>query len=1526
MPVNHEGLVDYIINETKKQGVTLDPAEVMQMAGAGLKANGYTPTVDDFGRISDIARNRVGTPTKNEAPSLASQYGSEVADTFGLAGKKIALGANAAVGGLLNAARVPNPYGGDNLPVISPEYRDALAQRLQQQAQSVQTQEAGMDPFSAAGSNLLAYSTPVTGLTAALGDTTNKAVQMQDQGKDLRDPLNRLNLGVTAGTNAALSVVPTASALGQEGRMAAAALAGTGVVSNLAATGLQGATDYATGNEQFAPGAADYAVGAGLGLLPGAHALPAALRGERVARQARITEDAAIAQRAQDFGQPANRGDDVVPAPVGQGVLPAEAIPVARDAAYGMQGAVKEVPGSEVASTLHESYTPEELKALLGKKAEKIGSQPVTVQEPAAVGSIDAQKRIDERTKRADQTAFDAEQQSLAAEQQASPLSPEAQAYVDSLPPERQTALAPSVEHLRANPDPKGYLGNLQMIDEGLQRRANKTRIGAAVETPREQTSPSLLDGPLVGKSLHDIEELFNADKKISEGHLQRLFKEDWKKADRQLRLTGEVRDDLLEKHGVDLSTDSPDYKAIYQSGYDAKDYRTELGNLHEAENLQTPEDMGHFLINNLYKTLDRSGDELANKLRDTAMAIVSTKMHAAGADPVAVMRKAGAEQIQSGLRDPKEVNQIAELIQGKMKDMLDEKARNAPEGKRYLVEPETGKARLVTDYTAVDPKETVAYADLSPAQQNRVDVAEKNTQRKLAGRNQARTGASMNPADALIEGGKAVGKLSKELLNVTRGDTNLASRTLRYAEGLAGASAIDRLARSSHEGVRKVAERFNEAFHVAQKVKTETHEAATKARALTSIVDPRKEFALRRLDKPNFEPGQNWASSDLMDMYTGAKPRAAILKDVFDGVDLANKATYDIAQKSGLPTVTSDSKNVLVRRHTPQAQTVFDGNNPSALDTWVKVLSEKNGIPEEVVLKDWGPSEVGEGALVGRVGMEQSRKYPFQPAYIKDAKGKVIKMIETDPHSYVEGLFQSTADRIGFHSAFEGASTGSDLAKSLPELKVGVINKEQIAAVNDAVNAYHNVSSHGLDANDKGTVRYYNDAKKIISNLMLTATAYQDALEHFNLVGSVPVQHVLYGVANRAMNPGRAVREGGLEKTIYNKTDLRRGDVAGVSPGQTIDNVANGLRRGSLRNTMNRSVRGAAYESARSWITSMRKDGISLLDEGYAAKHHLPDSLIASLKDGSATDADIHAAATRVAENVVGESRNRAQQGTLSRNDKLLLLGPLFRRYAENRIRTILRTMESARGILSRDASTAAKAHAFSRIVGESVAGLGLGAAATTAATAALYYGMDSLRMMYESGDYKIPVLVQVLGGGPIGNSIQETARAGDLTGKRIWQMLVAPFGLASTAVSAGEKPADAVPAVKRINRLMNVKDMTGPYAYNLYKEKTAKLFGKVSITGGEGPSYLSQSRADLRKALLEQDYKKVNRITAKVQEANSDAEYNKFIRSAMLLHQYRDEKTGGAKLIKLRLALGPAAFKRLQKVDNDLEMRLSE
>jgi hypothetical protein len=1496
---NYDEMVDYVTRKFEDRGQTPDPAAVMRVSARIIKKQGVQVDATHMAGLSDAARRRLAAPTQNgTAPGswervkeVAGEYGSGVADALNVAGKTISLGSTAAVGGVA-------------LPFVSNETGARWSDTVRQQASDLgvaQERAGGLN--SAAGAMMAGPLAPA----AILGGVAQKGAQMQDQGQNPTDLANRINLGGTAalqtgltaagagvGAGAArLGTVAGGTAFGLRGVAGQAALAGTGAAAGLAATGAQAGLDYATGNEQFAPGAEDYLVNAGMNA-----AVPA---------MAMARTGVAGALRAAEGRRQVNM-DQLLAAKQGDAAL---ADAAANDAAVSKRIDLEDAQQQAVAKAQEAlSNTPE-----VASERARIDADIRQAQYEGVAGAVDntsVADRILRERMAADREAFNAADQEQYAREQAqqdaemAQRDAEAQTLSEVLPPS-------------------------EAVNESV----------SSYSSPYLQKSP--LDGPLSNKSAKEIEGMFVADAAIGDKHLQRLFKEDWEKAKKQLNRTGEINDNLLNKHNVDLGTNSPDYAAIYQYGYDARDYRKELSNLQEAENLQSPEDMGYFLINNLSDTLSKSGDTLSGKLSNQAMVLVSDKIRAAGLDPVEVMRKAGADQISSGLRTVKEVNQIAEVIQSQMEQrikksvgkntqpseaslFIDTAADTAPvqEGTpvqapepRYLVEPATGKARLVTDRMTVDPKETVAYSDLTPEQKNRVDVAAKNLSRRVVGRDVTRSGAAINPAIPLVEGMQALGKGAKvvrdkadalaETIQGGVGDATPLARSIRGAQEWLGADMQDRLKKSSNPYARNAGERIGRSIENQHASQGRMHVDRTKALELVSA-SADKAAALRKADEPikPMDPEQEYTSGRLRNMYEGRTDVPEILRDVVDGVQLTNQSTRKEATDQGLDVVKGDGNNVFVRHKTQEFYNLLDEGAGSWFgQRLIRSLVDMNNMdPKKVQELLYPDTKEGRGisASVRMDAIEQSRKFKNFPQYIRNEKGDGwIRLLETDPTRYVNTTFDAMSRRVGFHKGFGGVSSSADLGNILPGLELAPKSVRETVA--RAINAFNGEHETSLDMSSGNAIAGLRNAKQIISAMQTSGAAPMDLTETLNIAAHVPVTHAFTGVVNSVRKPGRAVQEGGMEADVKNRVDLR-GKGTEVS-----GNVAGALRRGFGRNVVNRAVQAAGYEAGRSWASSLQKNGVALVDEGFLTMNRVSDQMAQRFRDKKATDQDVKVLATMVAENITGQKRNVAQSGRLSRNALVAMVGPLYRRYGENRVRNLIRAVDGAAAIMAKkDQPLAKRAAIASRMLGQSLTATGFSSAAATAVGGALVYGLEALPMYFGSSQGTIPLLVNVLGGGVAGSVLQQTQQPGNLAVTDLASMLFWPFGYASSvanAVSSG-KPQNLVPGVSRIMGAVSNDDRAGKLAYRAFRSAQAK----VESSTGSGFTANAYRRA-LRDAVLSGNRDDIREALAAARKAQSPDDFQTFLKRSILL------PSDPVKLRKYYNEIGEEAFRKIQAHD---------
>jgi hypothetical protein len=839
-----------------------------------------------------------------------------------------------------------------------------------------------------------------------------------------------------------------------------------------------------------------------------------------------------------------------------------------------------------------------------------------------------------------------------------------------------------------------------------------------------------------------------------------------------------------------------------------------------------------------------------------------------------------------------------------------------APEP-RYLVEPATGKARLVTDRMTVDPKETVAYSDLTPEQKNRVDVAAKNLSRRVAGRDVTRSGAAINPAIPLVEGMQALGKGAKvvrdkadtlaETIQGGVGDATPLARSIRGAQEWLGADMQDRLKKSSNPYARNAGERIGRSIENQHASQGRMHVDRTKALELVSA-SADKAAALRKADEPikPMDPEQEYTSGRLRNMYEGRTDVPEILRDVVDGVQLTNQSTRTEATDQGLDVVKGDGNNVFVRHKTQDFYNRLDDGAASWFgQRLIRSLADMNNMdPKKVQELLYPDTKEGRGisASVRMDAIEQARKFKNFPQYIRNEKGDGwIRLLETDPTRYVNTTFDAMSRRVGFHKGFGGVSSSADLGNILPGLELAPKSVRETVA--RAINAFNGEHETSLDMSSGNVIAGLRNAKQIISAMQTSGAAPMDLTETLNIAAHVPITHAFTGVVNSVRKPGRAVQEGGMEADVKNRVDLR-------GKGTEISgNIRGALQRGFGRNVVNRAVQAAGYEAGRSWASSLQKNGVALVDEGFLTMNRVSDQMAQRFRDKKATDQDVKVLATMVAENITGQKRNVAQSGRLSRNALVAMVGPLYRRYGENRVRNLIRAVDGAAAIMAKkDQPLAKRAAIASRMLGQSLTATGFSSAAATAVGGALVYGLEALPMYFGSGQGTIPLLVNVLGGGVAGSVLQQTQQPGNLAVTDLASMLFWPFGYAASTINSLEsgKPQNLVPGVSRIMGAVSNDDRAGKLAYRAFRSAQAK----VESSTGSGFTANAYRRA-LRDAVLSGNRDNIREALSAARKAQSPDDFQTFLKRSILL------PSDPVKLRKYYNEIGEEAFRKIQAHD---------
>jgi hypothetical protein len=1461
---NYDEMVDYVTRKFEDRGQTPDPAAVMRVSARIIKKQGVQVDANHMAGLSDAARRRLAAPTQNgTAPGswervkeVAGEYGSGVADALNVAGKTISLGSTAAVGGVA-------------LPFVSNETGARWSDTVRQQASDLgvaQERAGGLN--SAAGAMMAGPLAPA----AILGGVAQKGAQMQEQGQNPTDLANRINLGGTAalqtgltaagagvGAGAArLGTVAGGTAFGLRGVAGQAALAGTGAAAGLAATGAQAGLDYATGNEQFAPGAEDYLVNAGMNA-----AVPA---------MAMARTGVAGALRAAEGRRQVNM-DQLLAAKQGDAAL---ADAAANDAAVSKRIDLEDAQQQAVAKAQEAlSNTPE-----VASERARIDADIRQAQYEGVAGAVDntsVADRILRERMAADREAFNAADQEQYAREQA-----QQEAEIAQRDAEARRDLAP--EYAR---DAARKLG-LNADDVVAQARAEAAsqRMGETVRDPiadrvrfmaranevmgdfptvpdRATAKP---EGPVVIPRIEDIPKARDMPSTTLEG-----------------AVTAPIGDPLAQvrreqqANRMRNATNRAGEEAAVASREQAKAAREAVRSAYQAERLDR-------------RTATRLMDELGAKNLSEKRAAEIQAAHEYSVENLIPQRNTAGDTYEGAYP----------TLEGQTGKEFDTAADTAPvqEGTpvqapepRYLVEPATGKARLVTDRMTVDPKETVAYSDLTPEQKNRVDVAAKNLSRRVAGRDVTRSGAAINPAIPLVEGMQALGKGAKVVGRLTKrgvgrivdnasealsGDRTHTGRAVRTVMEMIGDDSTDRLKRSSSAPVRDAGDRINQAIEESHIAQQRMHKAMETARTGAATMDASKAKALHEADQPSkpMDPKQEYANSPWKMMLEGKLEVPENLQQFVDAKDLANQSTRDEALAAGVPIGKGTGKNVFIRHFTGDTHGILASGSDSVLGSkFVRAMSELNGVAPEQIKKDFfGLDALGKGAGVRLDPMEIGRKYKEFPSHLRDGDN-YIRLLETDPSRYVRSTFEGTARRIGFYKAFGGAVDVSDLSKLMPQLN-GVADAQKAAVVR-AINAYNGFGELRWNAGDRGAVEGINNAKRVVGSLLTSATAPVDVSEVVNIVNHVPLTYALEGLANGAVRNKRAVAEGGLDSDVKNRVDLRG------AMTQATGNFAAGVQRAAGRNIVNRYTHTVGYEGGRAWAKHLQEEGVTLLDEGFLTMNRVSPEMQARFREKRASDTDVKVLATMIAENMTGAKRNLAQTARGSRLEIVNTMGALFRRYGENRVRNMLRTIDGAKAIIANEkAPMRVRLATASAMLAQSAAGLGVSASAATAIGTALTYGISALGMFWESKESNVPLLANVVGGAVPGSMLNYMSRDSSSPGVAVASMLSWPVmvgNLVYTAASKGE-PSRLFPAARRVKEALSSDDRGGKLAQQIMYSAASKLYG--SRMGAAEQSDDAKARSDFRKRLLAGDEDGAQAVLSSYLPTLSEADKKKFLR----------------------------------------------
>jgi hypothetical protein len=773
------------------------------------------------------------------------------------------------------------------------------------------------------------------------------------------------------------------------------------------------------------------------------------------------------------------------------------------------------------------------------------------------------------------------------------------------------------------------------------------------------------------------------------------------------------------------------------------------------------------------------------------------------------------------------------------------------------------------------------------PSERN-VQGENADMQRRLQSRptGVAKSGVAINPAIPLVAGVKAVGRAAKvakrgvgrivdNASEALSGDSTHTGRAVRTVMEMIGDDATDRLKRSSSAPVRDAGDRINQAIEESHIAQQRMHKAMETARTGAATMDARKAKALHEADQPSkpMDPKQEYANSPWKMMLEGKLEVPENLQQFVDAKDIANQSTRDEALAAGVPIGKGTGKNVFIRHFTGDTHGILASGSDSVLGSkFVRVMSELNGVAPEQIKKDFfGLDALGKGAGVRLDPMEIGRKYKEFPSHLRDGDN-YIRLLETDPSRYVRSTFEGTARRIGFYKAFGGAVDVSDLSKLMPQLD-GVADAQKAAVVR-AINAYNGFGELRWNAGDRGAVEGINNAKRVVGSLLTSATAPVDVSEVLNVVNHVPLSYALEGIANSAVRNKRAVAEGGLDSDVKNRVDLRG------AATQATGNFAAGVQRAAGRNVVNRYTHTVGYEGGRAWAKHMQEEGVTLLDEGFLTANRVSPEMQARFREKRASDTDVKVLATMIAENMTGAKKNLAQTARGSRLEIVNTMGALFRRYGENRVRNMLRTIDGAKAIMANEkAPMRVRLATASAMLAQSAAGLGVSASAATAIGSALTYGISALGMFWESKESNVPLLANVVGGAVPGSMLNYMSRDSANPGVAVASMLSWPVmvgNLIYTAASKGE-PSRLVPAVRRVKEALSSDDRGGKLAQQIMYSTASKLYG--SRTGAAEQSDDGKARSDFRKRLLAGDEDGAQAVLSSYLPTLSEADKKKFL-----------------------------------------------
>lgn len=783
-------------------------------------------------------------------------------------------------------------------------------------------------------------------------------------------------------------------------------------------------------------------------------------------------------------------------------------------------------------------------------------------------------------------------------------------------------------------------------------------------------------------------------------------------------------------------------------------------------------------------------------------------------------------------------------------------------------------------------------------------------------GTGKAREGAALNPAAAVVGATKAVakgvGKGATAIAEVTKKPKAFVGRQVTSLRDMFFDDAAGRLKNSQSPVVRDVGDKFNSALGHGRDSQTRMHDRIDRATQNASVMSRAEAKELRALNAPYKDPKTGRVTSKLHDLVTRKTindPKdTPLMKRIKEAFTEANDVTQQEMHAQGVPIRTNAHAGVgVLRQHmTSEASSSLGNKDVPFRDALVKQIADTNvhltgpkkgqNYTVDEVMADLVGTNLTHNASVRRDALENGRKYVL-PHYV-EVNGKMRQVLSLDPRQYVRNTAGSATRRVGMVKAF-----GPDVSAESIHKMVNSAEHYDQTATSRMLDAYNGVP-HGDDALDSGAFSHgVRAAKAAFSSIKTTVAAAYGPGEVFSMIGQVPAHHGLIGALNAVKHPNRAVQEGGIEADITNKVDLR----GRVSPA--LENFASGVRRASGNNAINRGTHILAYEGGRSWAMGMKDAGTaSKSDIAYMEVNHIPSYVQDAFKDGHANQEDVVSLARAVAENYSGQKSNMAEQGRLSRNAMVKTWGPMFLRYGENRVRNFLRSWDTAATAWNKGDRVLA-----GRILGSRLTGYTISAAAATAISQVLRYGVESLGMAMEAGE--MAPLIGNFFGGSWSDLIYRNTNEDNAV--KIANSVVWPLAAASEAfeVAVGKKSVvDVVPLAARVRNLAEGRDVAGDKAYSLYWKAQKPRGGTSSNPDRAG------ARSDIRRMLMRKDYVGATKLVNEYTRQLSRTDRMTFLRNSKLLPDKVEEKR------QLYKEIGPTAYNLIAGHDETINQLMGK